>query len=888
MRELIAGNHSKTALQLAKDLHKRCATEEAETLLVEAYQARIDDLLKLGMTVEAKSLLAIVRERFPAALTRLANVGLKISALDGRLEEIVSPLCDPNLPAEDRERIESFLRQQIHDLPALAAVSSLPQEHPLRVAASALATAFQAVTEGPVDDEILALPEVSRRSPLASWKALVRAIASYYRREEEECGKWLQTIANDSVPARLLPALATMRGKKSDGKLASAGEKLIRAAGDPSAALHAVVTNLEKALQAEKRGPILNAIRSVAAISGSCQPALRERLHQHIAVRCALQQLPLPSLDAALGNHPRQDAYFYRLLARSLEAQPYADNRAEAAIAWEAFRLEAIKEKWFATGSLEDGVLALHMARLMERVPPDLVEKMNARQTSSRKPARPNEEEGLLTTAALYQRACEADPHPETFQAWRLWAASKGTPQQADQVAEQWRAAHSADIRPLLHLMESAERRGAYKKSLKYLEEAEGLDRLNPEVRRAKLRLLLAEALRHLRQRKAHLARGGIKQLAAIPGVRPGEIASLTAALRWCAAVVDGDKAVQQECEAEVHTLLGSVGASLLTAALAKKADIATRALLPLLKPAEVPALELLNGAAKAHVLAEWAGLPIKLPSDWEGPLIAALNRPNCSIEAAQMLALGEAAMESLSAELAYAVSAAGLAKGGADAEFLFLRARSLRSWAAIRRDGCFTAALELARRERNTELAGKILDYLNGKQPDGDLRWMFGFSETDDPEIASRPVSAELLTKILEEERELKQFPASDTYRDPNYASAFEDPCDCIDCRAKRGEVLDGELDNDDFDDPDFDDEDIFDGLEPAVLKNMTKMLEEFLASMPPEMAQQAKKAIAAGQDPVKAIDKVMKKAFPKPESTAPSGKGTSAPASPDQHRLF
>jgi hypothetical protein len=85
VRELIAGKHSKAALQLAKDLHKRCPEAESETLLVEAYTARIDDLLKLGMTVEAKSLLAIVRERFPRALNQLAELGQEICVLDGRL-----------------------------------------------------------------------------------------------------------------------------------------------------------------------------------------------------------------------------------------------------------------------------------------------------------------------------------------------------------------------------------------------------------------------------------------------------------------------------------------------------------------------------------------------------------------------------------------------------------------------------------------------------------------------------------------------------------------------------------------------------------------------------------------------------------------------------------
>jgi len=181
VRELIAGLHSKAALQLAKDIYKRCATAESEALLTEAYQARIAGLVKQGMAVEAKALLGIVRERFPAALPQIAELEREICALNGKLEDVVAPLGDPELPVAERERIETFIRQRTYDLSILAAVSSLPPEHSLRTGASALATAFQAVTSGPVEDGVLALPEVSRRSPLAPWKALIRAIASYYR-----------------------------------------------------------------------------------------------------------------------------------------------------------------------------------------------------------------------------------------------------------------------------------------------------------------------------------------------------------------------------------------------------------------------------------------------------------------------------------------------------------------------------------------------------------------------------------------------------------------------------------------------------------------------------------------------------------------------------------
>jgi hypothetical protein len=129
------------------------------------------------MTVEAKTLLGIVRERFPSAMPRLTELGREICAQDGKLEDVVAPLANRELAAEEHDRIETFIRQLIWDLTALGTVSSLPPEHSLRTAASALAAAFELVTRGPVEDAVLALPEVSRRSPLAPWKALIRAIA---------------------------------------------------------------------------------------------------------------------------------------------------------------------------------------------------------------------------------------------------------------------------------------------------------------------------------------------------------------------------------------------------------------------------------------------------------------------------------------------------------------------------------------------------------------------------------------------------------------------------------------------------------------------------------------------------------------------------------------
>jgi hypothetical protein len=904
VRDQIAGRHSKAALQLAKDLHKRCGTVESEALLVEAYQARIDDLLKVGMTADAKALLGIVNERFPAAAQRLADQRQEICALDGRLEEVVGPLGDPDLQAKDRDRIETFIRQRIHDLPALAAASSLPAEHPLRVAAAAIAAAFQAVTEGPVEDETLALPEVSRRNPLASWKALVRAIASYYRREDEECGKWLLAVADDSVPARLIPALAAMRATKlktkqetkAESRFSPAEEKLITVAGDHGAVLRPALAALEKAFLGKKQRTILDAARIVVEASDRCDARLRERLRQHMAVRIGMLQLPVPSITAAVGGSVRPDAYYFRLLARALEEQPFPESDAEAVLVWDDFRREAIKEGWFAAGGLEDGVLALHMAQLIEKLPAEIVEEIRDREAFYRKLNKGVKEESLPSAGVLFNRACEADPHPEAFQMWLNWARNKEPREVADQVAERWRKARAGDIQPLLYLMESAEKRSAFKKSLKYLEEAETLDRLNPEVRRAKLRLLLSAVLRHLRERKTHLAQAGIEQIETVPEVRPGEIAALAGALRWFSAAVDGDKAAIEKQEKELKQSLGTIAAHLLLAALQDAANLTSTTPLPALTVSKTAAVELLIGTAKACVLGDWAGLPIPLPSDWDNTLMDALHLPNCPLDAAQMLVLGEAALESISEELAYTVSSVGLAGGRANARFLFLRARSIPQFAAMRRNGCFTAALELARQERNTELAGKILDQLSGEPSKGSKPSRYRWTAAEDSEIASRPVSPELLSRILEEEKELEQYPISKGYRRPKYATALDPPlCDCLTCRASRGELVDDsdmwdDEDDDDFEDDDEDSDD-FDEVEPPSLKNLTTVLAEFLSTLPQKMAKKVTSALAAGEDPGTAIDRIAGKEFPGPGSPAPSKnkRGTAARfPPPGQGSLF
>ncbi len=235
---LIELGHSKNALEAAKALHKRVGTAASEALLVRTYAARAQSMRERRLEAEADALVAMVREKFPrsASLLKTASSG------GNSMADLVQPLADPACPAETRAAIERRLRAVLDDPGELAACSALPANHPLRVAAAAVASAFASVTSGMVEDEAIALPDISHRGPLGPWKLLVRAIASFHRGDDEACERNLASIDPESVPARLAPVLRAMiSGTGREALEPAAAELAMRIGGD--------LTSLRKALR---------------------------------------------------------------------------------------------------------------------------------------------------------------------------------------------------------------------------------------------------------------------------------------------------------------------------------------------------------------------------------------------------------------------------------------------------------------------------------------------------------------------------------------------------------------------------------------------------------------------------------------------------------------
>jgi hypothetical protein len=304
------------------------------------------------------------------------------------------------------------------------------------------------------------------------------------------------------------------------------------------------------------------------------------------------------------------------------------------------------------------------------------------------------------------------------------------------------------------------------------MEQAERLDGLNPAVRKARLRLLISLATRHLQQNKTRLAEPELRQIEALPQAQQGDRPALVAALRWVYWTLWHAPSEADAARAAVVRVLGSeVAAQIILKAVADacklKGEVAG--------PKATGAAPLAAALGRACALGEDTGLPIEIPRALSNQLKRELSGGDPVADAAGLGALGEAALRGRNVGLAYAVSAAGLKYAQERwAEFLFLRARCLPPWAEERQTLCAAAASELARRQRNPDLLGRI-----GKWREKELDWL----ERSDTDVA---MTTQQIDDLVQREREQPGLPAMPDDM-PDGMEDDEVPCDCPSCRAER-----------------------------------------------------------------------------------------------------
>ena len=797
IRQLIASGKAKTALDRAKDLHKRQSSADSEAILIDAYAARIQSLWDQNLALEAKSLQQLVRDRFPSSNARLDALKAAQVARGGEIDALLAQISD-ELPPGRRVEIDLILQNRVADLKAVADCAALAAGHPLRIAAAALTQAFAVVTSGPVTDQQLALPEVSHRSPFAPWKMLVRAIALLHRREDDACRECLKLIKPESVPGRLVPALQTMLGTPSGDPPSAAASALVARISTSPKALLAELEKLDHGFAHEAgHDQFLKLMRAAMQECRRSAPGLAEALKRRLYVRAAMEGWDRERVMVALDGAPKHTATILREMAHGLETHGDPSSVAAACEYWDDFRQEAIREGWFAADGLEVATLYIHMAAQLVKLPSEGLEHFQ------RINSHYNKNSYFLSPEELYQRACQLDPHPASYAPWLAWAA-KQLGAQGEDVAKQWHAARPLDIEPILHLAREYSDRDAFPTALNYLNKAEKIDGVHTVVRSMRFRLLAGAALRHLQQKRTNAAAEKMELMAALPMARQGNRPMFLAALRDLISASRLDDVPTQETVA----LLGSEAASkLLLGALAFAAKRPGLIIPPLQKKLN-KAEQVTFSASVLVAMAAAAGIAEELEiPQFQIPFGAFQEATkhfftNCvTLTTTQLRLLGEVAMENGRDEFAYLVSAAGLKREDSTvATFMFLRAESMVSKMSHQQNEevedrieiCATAARVLAQHHRDAELAAAAMTFLNAE---------FGGEPM--------PLTLAQAQEVVKRERGAPIYPLHGNSGGPQYVDMMEEKfCDCPDCRRKRGETEDSEPFDFTGSEPKFDEE--------------------------------------------------------------------------------
>jgi hypothetical protein len=859
IKRLIIKGKAKAAVNQAKLYHKSHDTDQSEMILVEAYGARIREMIARGFLVEAKTLLDLIRERYSSPDLLVAELNGMIAIREGKIDDLVRPLDDPDISPEERQTIERIIQAELVDLNLLVQSKALSSEHPLKKCAAAVLEAFAGVTAGPVQDKDIVLSAISRRSPLASWKMLIKAIFYFYRHDDEKCEKYLQAVDLASAPGRIVPLLREMMNGTSGGNPSKKSSFLVeKVTGDRRRTRDALRT-LDNALAENKPGKLFKAIQSAVTICGQNCPDVVDQLKQHISIRTWLIGADAEEVNRAMGGPSLKNAYFWRLHARAAERM---GHHLWACAMLAEFRKHALHEGWFIERNQEVSEIYLYMADLLKWLPSEDFEwhrsefesEFGGFESYYRDQPRSITEADEKNTDSpfdtyflypelLYRLAVEANPTADIFQQWLEWVEKSASHwKDSDAVAIAWHAAFPDDARPFLYLMNSAEKRNALKKALGYLDSAERIDSLNPSVKRARLRLLVATAVRHLKQKKTPLARRDISAIEVLPHAQKGDRPAFWSALKFICALIDRDESELVRLKRELTTRLGyPLTAKIVLQGLLRNCGLSDRQdSLPEFPSDPLEAIDLAGAVARGCRLGDDLGIVVEIPPAYENKLKNFFDNDVSSQDSASIRVIAEVALENGNFELAYAAAGAGLLQHGTSAaRFLLLRARSLPTWEMDRQEDCITAAIELARRERDLDLIDEAVELR--RNGNGLKRGFSIFGFIFDGENLS--METEELNHVLEREKSARAYPSGvtndffyDVDDDEDRHQSECRYCDVKNCSDRTAPYLPEGLQVENCnEDKDMDD-----------YRNFNDILDEIAAGLSPELATLIRKVFS------------------------------------------
>jgi hypothetical protein len=751
IESLIARGKSRDAVEAAKQYLKHTPGPEAEALAVKAYAARIVALQASGLHREAQAIGALVRERFPAHQSQVAVLMRQSEVAAGNFDALLAELVTAD--ASRRRELEGILARGLSDPAVLAESPVLPADHPLKRMARVVSDALTAVTSGPLPAGALAtLDDIPRQSLLAPWKLLIRALDAFYRHADAAVLANLSGIPADSGPARLVPVLRRLVGENGlPAERSPVVTTLIERVSGQRTVARTQLGQLSQALAAHDERKALAAVRTLLPLFQTAPTALRRTFLISILHHWHRQGLPPDNLMRLLpsGKH---DPDMLRLLALTLERSEW-----DTALAmWDGYLTAATATGLLSTTGPECTRVLLHMANLFPADPEAVLDTLEVESEQQlRRRIRTGQLPACFDRAALLERARVADPVPQVYRALVAHHDQWGDPKRAEAEAEAWRRAHPQDLEPLLYLIRAAEHRGAIRKALALLADAEALDRVHPEVRQSRFRLLLAGAERRLKEGKPALALDDLERLAHEPRASEGDHPAYLLALRWIAAQQCGDTAATAQLEQALTT---TVANPVLRGIILEAISASLKVQLPPLPAAASTPAQVIDGLARACDLFRALDRPLTV-------LAAVLKRAEQHLEhasAAQLHALCAGGLWMGRPALTYHAAGRGLALSDPLA-YRFLLARGQALCASRSADGedraraCLRAARELASRARDMDAVREASAALDNLPEWAMLHAMFTgmFSPPTEP----APTQEEI-AHIIERERQSRRTP--------------------------------------------------------------------------------------------------------------------------------
>ncbi len=756
---LLSAGKTHDAVEVAKQLVKQSPSPAAEALLVTAYQARIHALLTSGLAKEAQALGLLVAERFPAHREAISGLIRQSEMLAGNFQTLLTELltADP----EKRRELEAILARGLTDPAILANSSILPADHPLKRAAAIVSHFFAAVTSGPLPEgALLPLNDIPRHSPLAPWKLLIRAFDALYQCNDAAVLANLAGIPPEVGPARLVPVLRRLVGEKSEDYAPSfAVTAVLNKVQGNRTVVRTQLAQLSHALTARNERQALTAVQALIPVFQST-PIAQWRTFLATLIHHWQRQGFLPEGLLRALPKSKTDPDIVRLIALSMESIAW-----DAALDWWGSYLTLAKTAGVLPPHGPDlARILLHMAEVFPKDPLEVLETLDAESEADvRAQIRTGELAAHHDRGALLEQAHTADPSLRTFRALVSHCDQWGDNKRAETEAEAWHKAYPQELEPLLYLIRAAERRGASRKALDLLAEAEALNRLHPDVRQSRFRLLLASAERRLREGKATLALDDLEQLAQQPRAAEGEINAYLLALSWAAALKAGNTEGAERLEQRFYaTVSNPVLSDLVIGALSTSLKIT----LPR-RTVSAPPEEAIAGLARACTL--FQSLDRTLPTPVPG-LLSQIEKNIAQATPEQLHALCRGGSMMGRPALTYTAAGQGLIhQGPLQYRFLLARGQILsQSRGPVeqsRARQCLRAARELASRVRDMEAVREASQALEALPP-----WDFldSLMSGSVPAPEEAPTATEISQVIASEaqNRKIPRFPAAKSPR--------------------------------------------------------------------------------------------------------------------------